>query len=127
MAQHERKTNFMKGKDWLLVIIALFASYMTYSGLNNMIRSRREQQKWTTDDRELLVYNCFNETGTGVKYPEVTAVYCRCSSDKLMKRFTKPEYLQLTKLPVERQLKNTVPIVQDCLTEYQNAIRQAGK
>ncbi len=128
MTEEKSKKNFMKGKGWLVVIIALFAGYKIYTGLSDIIKSRREQEKWTTEDRDLLINKCFNEAGnTGVKYPELTTVYCECSHDKIMKNFTKSEYLKLIKKSAEEQIKISLPIFQDCLTEYQNAMKQAGK
>ena len=118
MTEEKSKKNFMKGKGWLVVIIALVAGSTIYTGLSDMIKSRREQGKWTTEDRDLLINKCINETGTnGTKYPELTKDYCECSHDKILAKFTKPEYLDLIKRPTEEQIKISLPIFQDCLTE----------
>jgi len=117
----------MKGKGWLIVIIAVFAGYKIYTGLSDLIKSRREQEQWTAEDRDLLINKCVSETGdNGTKYPELTKDYCECSHDKILAKFTKAEYLELIKKPVAEQVKISLPIFQDCLTEYQNAIKTAG-
>jgi hypothetical protein len=114
--------------SWLIVIIALFAGYKIYTGLSEMIKSRREQEQWTSEDRTLLINKCINETGAkGTKYPEFTREYCECSHDKILAKFTKPEYLALIKKSTEDQVKISLPIFQDCLTEYQNAMKHAEK
>jgi hypothetical protein len=126
MTTEERKRNFMKGKGWLVAILAVFFGYHIYTGLNDMIKSREEQ--WTNEDRTLLIDKCIKETGVnGTKYPELTREYCKCSHDKLLDKFTKSEYLELIKKPAEEQIKISLPIFRDCLTHYQNAMKQAEK
>jgi hypothetical protein len=128
MTEGKSKENFMKGKGWLVVIIALFAGYNIYIGLRELIKSRKEKEQWTAFDRDLLINKCFNESGNnGLKYPELTTVYCECSHDKIMKHFTKSEYLEIIKKPTADQIKISLPIFQDCLTEYQNAMKQANE
>jgi hypothetical protein len=126
MTTEKRKGNFMKGKGWLVAIIAIFLGYHFYTRLSDMIKSREEQ--WTSEDRTLLIDKCIKETGVnGTKYPELTREYCKCSHDKLLDKFTKTEYLELIKKPADEQVKISLPIFRDCLTYYQNAMKQAEK
>lgn len=118
----------MKGKHWLIVFIILFASYRIYTGLSDMITSRREQEQWTTEDRNILIDKCIRECGAnGIKYPELTKAYCKCGNDKVLAKFTKADYLELIKKPADEQIKISLPVFRDCLTEYQNSIKQAEK
>src|SRR5262245_46593274 len=91
----------MKGKHWLIGVIILFAGYKIYTGLTDLLKSRKELEKWTAEDRDLLINKCIKEAGdNGTKYPELTKDYCECSHDKILARFTKAEYLELIKKPV---------------------------
>lgn len=122
----EKSRNFMKGKGWLIVIIALIAAYNIYTGVRDLAKSRTEQEQWTAEDRDLLIDKCIKETGpNGIKYPELTRDYCVCSNDKILAKFSKPEYLELIKKPTTEQFNISLPIFKDCLTEYRNAIKQA--
>ncbi len=112
------------GKHWLIVIIVLFAGYKIFIGLSDLVESRRAQEQWTTEDRNSLISKCIKETGAnGTKYPELTENYCACSIDNILAEFTKPEYLELIKRPIEEQIKISLPTFQECLTEYQNAMK----
>ena len=124
MTEGKNNKNFMKGKHWLIAIIILFAGYKIYKGLSDLVKSRRAQEQWTTEDRDLLINKCISETGAnGTKYPELTRDYCECSHDKILAKFTKSEYLELIKKPREEQIRIYLPIFKDCLTEYQNSMK----
>jgi hypothetical protein len=124
----EKNKGIFFSKGWVIVIIILVMSYAIYNGLNDLTESRRQKEQWTEEDRELLVTQCISECGeTGVKYPDLARTYCECGNDKIIKKFTKSEYLELVKKPTDEQIKIGKSLVGDCLTEYQNAIKKAEK
>jgi len=76
----------------------------------------------------MLIENCIRDSkDMAKKYPELTRIYCSCSMDRIMTRFTKLEYLDIIKNPTEEQMTILLPTFQDCLTEYQNNIRNLKK
>ncbi len=116
----------MSGKHWFIVIIILVAGYGIYNGLNDLLKSSKKHKQWTSNDRVILINKCIEESGpNGIKYPELTKNYCECSNDKIMGKFIKQDYLELINKPTDVQIKILLPIFKDCLTEYQNAIKQA--
>ncbi|MCB0539774.1 MAG: hypothetical protein KDE33_19825 [Bacteroidetes bacterium] len=120
----ESNTNFMTGKYFILAILVIVAGYNIYSGLGDLVSSRNERQKWTDEERSLLVNKCIQEIGEkGVLFPELTKVYCECSNDKMFAHFTKSEYLKILKKPKEEKIRISKPVFQECLTEYQNSIK----
>lgn len=76
-----------------------------------------KKSEWTSEDREILIRNCIRDAGpTGPMYPQITEEYCACSMDKIMKAMSKEQYEKTLLKPVAEQIKEVLPIFQDCLT-----------
>lgn len=122
------KKIFMTGKHWIIILIILSSSYGIYTGIRDLRQSQKEKEEWTKADRKVLVENCIRDTkDMAVKYPDLTRVYCDCSNDKILSRFTKAEYIDIIGKSIEEQKPILMPVFQDCLTEYQNKIKEAGR
>ncbi|HYD92494.1 MAG TPA: hypothetical protein VEA37_13535 [Flavobacterium sp.] len=128
MTVQTEKNNFLAGKHWVIVLVILCSSYGIYTGIRDLRRSQKEEEKWTDADKQLLVKNCIRDSKEmGVKYPDLTRNYCDCSIDKIMSRFTKAEYIGIIDKSIEEQKPILLPVFQDCLTDYQNKIKEAGR
>ena len=112
----------MSGKHWVIVLICIVSSLGIYYGLTDLTES--DTKEWASGSRQILIDRCISDSGDMArKYPELTNDYCICSSDKIQSSLTQQRYLALSKKPMEEQLKNLLPIFQDCLTEYQSKIK----
>lgn len=120
------KKNFMAGKHWVIVLIILGSSYGIYTGIRDLKQSQKE--KWTEADKKILIENCIRDSkDMEVKYPDLTRDYCDCSNNKILSRFTKAEYVDIIGISIEDQKPILLPVFQDCLTDYQNMIKEAGR
>jgi hypothetical protein len=127
MTTHQQKSNFMAGKHWIIVLIILGAGYGSYSGLRDLLQSQKERQKWTNEDKQILINNCIRDSkDMAVKYPELTKDYCKCSTERIQAKLTKYQYIEIIEKPISEQTKVLLPVFQDCLTEYKNKIKQSG-
>ncbi len=112
----------MKGKHWIIAIIIVIAGYQVFTGLRDL--TNKESKDWTEEDRTMLIEKCIKETGNnGILYPEIAREYCECSHQLLLTKFTKPEYVELIKKPIDEQVEISKPIVQNCLTTYENKLK----
>jgi hypothetical protein len=117
----------MTGKHWIIVLIILVSGYGIFSGIKGLRQSQKEKEKWTDVDKKVLVENCIRDSrDMAVKYPDYTQDYCDCSNDKILSRFTKAEYIDIIGKSIDEQKRILLPVFQDCLTEYQNRMKEAG-
>ena len=121
----------MAGKHWIIVLIILSSGYGIFTGIKDLRQSQIEQierDKWTEADKKTLVDNCIRDSkDMAVKYPDLTRIYCDCSIDRILSRFTKNEYIGTIDKSIGEQKKILLPVFQECLTEYQNKIKEAGR
>ncbi len=121
----------MKGKGWLVFLIALASAYGIFNGISQLKQSQKERearQQWNESDRQILIANCIRDSkGNGVKYADLTREYCDCSMNRIMSRLTKSEYVDVTGESIDDQKTILMPIFQDCLTEYQKKINASGR
>jgi hypothetical protein len=128
MTAQTDKKNFMTGKNWVLVLIIIGSSYGSYTGIRGLRQSQKEKREWTEADRRSLVENCIRDSkDMAVQYPDLTRAYCNCSNDKIVSRFTKAEYVDIIRKSMEEQKPILIPVFQDCLTDYQNKMKEAGR
>lgn len=117
----QQANNFMKGKYWIIAIISVVAGYQIFVGLRDL--TKKEDIGWTKEDRSILIDKCIKETGNiGILYPDIVREYCECSNDLLLSEFSKIEYLNLLKKPIEKQMELSQPIFQSCLTTYEDKL-----
>jgi len=110
------KKNFMTGKHWIIILIILISGYGIYSGIKN--------KRWTAESEKILIDKCISDSKQMAKnYPELTNEYCKCSTEKIQAEFTQSEYVEITKMSIEKQTKKLLPVFQSCLTEYQTKIK----
>jgi hypothetical protein len=74
--------------------------------------------------REFLSGCMRDSKDMAVKYPELTLHYCECSIERIQSRFTKGEYTDIIRQTMDEQAKVLMPVFQDCLTDYQNKIKE---
>lgn len=83
----------------------------------------KKDYEWTTEDRDILIKNCMRDAGpTATNYPQITKEYCDCSMDKIMKAMTKDQYEKSLSKPQAEQIKEVLPIFQDCVDELKQRI-----
>jgi hypothetical protein len=128
MTLQSDKRNFMAGKHWIIGLIILGSSYGIYTGVRDLRQSQKVKEKWTDADRKVLVENCIRDSkGMAIKYPDLTKDYCDCSNDRILSRFTKAEYIDIIGKSIDEQKPILLPVFQDCLTDYQNKIKESGR
>jgi hypothetical protein len=126
-AQHEGKKNFMSGKHWIIVLIILGSGYGIFAGTKDLLQSQKERDKSTDADKKVLIKNCIQDSkDMALKYPDLTRNYCDCSNERILSRFTKNEYIEIIGKSIDEQKTILLPVFQDCLTEYQRNIKEAG-
>jgi hypothetical protein len=83
---------------------------------------------WEEDDSEKLTANCLDDLGGyAVRFPQLSTEYCSCTTDTLMKHFTKSEYLLLENESDEVQREKMLPVVADCFSTYQEGMFKANR
>jgi hypothetical protein len=128
MTPQSDKRNFMAGTHWIIGLIILGSSYGIYTGVRDLRQSQKVKEKWTDADRKVLVENCMRDSkGMAIKYPDLTKDYCDCSNDRILSRFTKAEYIDIIGKSIDEQKPILLPVFQDCLTDYQNKIKESGR
>jgi hypothetical protein len=112
----------MSGKHWVIVLICIVSSFGIYYGLSDL--TVPDKKKWASGSRQILIDKCISDSGDmAKKHHKLTSDYCICSSEKIQGSLAQQQYLALSKRPIEEQLKNLLPLFQDCLTEYQSKIK----
>ena len=128
IAPNADKKNFMAGKHWIIVVIIFVCGYGIFSGIRDLRESHREREKWSDEDKKILINNCIRDSkDMAAKYPELTRTYCECSNDKIISRFTKTEYIAIIGKSIDEQKAILLPVFQDCLTEYQHRMKEASR
>ena len=105
------------------VILILKGSYDLINPDPDRYRVGNRNSEWTAEDRAILIKNCMREAGpTAANYPQITKEYCDCSMDKIMKAMTKDQYEKNLTKPQEEQIKEVLPLFQDCVDELKQRI-----
>lgn len=107
------------------VIIILNGSYdlITRDPDRYRVGNGNRNSEWTSEDRAILIKNCMRDAGpTATNYPQITKEYCECSMDKIMKAMTKDQYEKSLSKPQEEQIKEVLPLFQDCVDELEQRI-----
>lgn len=87
------------------------------------IGNGNRSSEWTSEDRTILIKNCMRDAGpTATNYPQITKEYCDCSMDKIMKAMTKDQYEKSLSKPQADQIKEILPLFQDCVDELKHRI-----
>jgi hypothetical protein len=114
---------FMKGKHWIIIFILISASFGIYNGLSSLAKDSINDN-WQTKDRHLLVEKCIKDAGeTSLKHPNLTKEYCGCSILQIQERFSKSEYLAISKYPIDAQMKKLFLVIENCQTQLLEKIR----
>ena len=117
--------HFMKGKHWLIGVIIILAAYGIYSGRNELLDAKKEQAGWAAGDLDILVSKCIEDSREmATSYPQQTKDYCECSMQRIQDKFSKAEYLEISRKTVEEQTRLLLPVFQNCLSEYQSRIKK---
>ena len=107
------------------VILILNGSYdlITCDSGGYRVGDGNRNSEWTSEDRAILIKNCMRDAGpTATNYPQITKEYCECSIDKIMKAMTKDQYKKSLTKPQEEQIKEVLPLFQDCVDELEQRI-----
>ncbi|MDF2456472.1 MAG: hypothetical protein K0R51_2465, partial [Cytophagaceae bacterium] len=121
----------MKANYLIILLICIVSVCGSYFGLKSLIQSQQERKNWSAEERSMMVKKCIEESRTNaLQYPKATQTYCECAHDKLAAKLSKPEYMKLLKKSRDEIINTTVPLIQDCLTNYnkdmQEEMRAAG-
>ena len=127
--QKERYENSLEKFGTLMkvcsVILIINGSYdlIKHDPDRYRVGNGNKKTEWTSEDREILIKNCMRDAGpTATNYPQITKEYCDCSMDKIMKEMTKDQYIKILSKPQDEQIKEVLPIFQDCVTELKQRI-----
>lgn len=128
----EQKAGFKKSLEkyetlWKVcsVILILNGSYdlIMRNPDRYRIGNSKRNSEWTSDDSAIFMKNCMRDAGpTATNYPQITKEYCDCSASKIMKAMTKEQYGKSLSEPQEDQIKEVLPIIQDCVDELKQRI-----
>jgi hypothetical protein len=90
------------------------------------ISNNVKQNEWTKEDRERLISDCIQSSGTtGKKYPVLIKKYCECSTNRIISSLTKDQFIEENKKTKEEQMKSLLPVFQNCLDELKIKIDSA--
>lgn len=128
----EQKVRYEKSLEKFGTFIKVCSIILIINGSYDLIKrdsdrykvgNEKKNTEWTSEDREILLKNCMRDAGpTATNYPEITKEYCNCSTEKIMKAMTKEQYAKSLLKPQDEQIKEVLPIFQDCLTELKQRI-----
>jgi hypothetical protein len=83
---------------------------------------------WEEEDRAKLTSSCLDDLGGyAVRFPLLSEDYCSCTSDTLMKHFTKAEYLLINNEADEVQREKMLPVIAECYSIYQEGMFKANR
>jgi len=128
----ERKVRYEKALEKFGTLWKVFSIILILNGSYDLIMrnpdryrigNEKKNTEWAWEDREILIKNCLRDAGpTAKKYPQILGEYCACSVNKIMKAMTKDHYIESLSKPQEDQIKESLPIFQDCLDELKQRI-----
>ncbi len=126
----EQKERYEKSLEKFGILMKICSVILILNGSYDLIKRDPERysvgnknSEWTSEDRAILIKNCMRDAGpTATNYPQITKEYCDCSMDKIMKAMTKEQYEQSLSKPQEEQIKEVLPLFQDCVDKLKQHI-----
>ena len=128
----EQKERYEKSLEKFGTLMKICSVILILNGSYELIKrdpdryrvgSENRNSEWTSEDRAILIKNCIRDAGpTATNYPQITKEYCDCSMDKIMKAMTKDQYEKSLSKPQEEQIKEVLPLFQDCVDELKHRI-----
>ena len=119
MTTENQSKNFMSGKHWLIAILIIVMGYQFVTGIQDLKKSRSENENWSNEDYNILVNRCIEETKEqGKQYPRITKEYCECSTKLVMSKVKKKDYLSISQKSIAEQTDKLLPIFKTCLKDY---------
>lgn len=115
------------------VILILHGGYnLLFTDSQQHAINDENEKRWEDNAENILVDKCFKETGQlGIENPIIVSEYCVCSAKSIMNGMTQEEYMESMKKPIEEQIKQQMPLFQDCLNEMNTKLdsikRQNGR
>jgi len=83
---------------------------------------------WEEGDREAMVNDCIEDlAGRSVRFPKQSQEYCECTTDAMMKKFSKVQYLEADSKSDAEKKEEMLPVILDCYNNYQDAMFEASK
>jgi len=133
----EQKERYERTLEKFGTLLKVCSIILILKGCYNLINTDPDRYKvgdknsnseWTFEDRTILIKNCMRDAApTAKKYPQITKEYCTCSMDKIMKAMTKDQYEKSLSKPQEEQIKEVLPLFQDCVDELRQRIDSVDK
>jgi hypothetical protein len=109
------------------IAIVVIALVVILIGLKLVTNYQTKHQDWEPEDRQKLIDQCLEDLqGRSIRFPAQSLDYCQCSTDTLMKIYTKGEYQQLSLLTPSERRENIVKKVLKCYNDYQEAMFDAS-
>lgn len=130
----EQKERYEKSLEKFGTLMKVCSVILILNGYYNLVmrapdkyrvgnRNSNSNSEWTSEDRTIFIKNCMRTAGpTATNYPQITKEYCECSMDKIMKAMTKEHYEKSLSKPKEEQVKEVLPLLQDCIDELKRHI-----
>jgi hypothetical protein len=122
--------NRLKKAKFSSIFLMLFGAYNLIWHDPNMYRlnSEVEANKWTAEDKaKLLQVYTHGLADSNKEHPELVKVYCNCVVNKIMKSMGRQEYIDLFKLPGDKQESVITPLIKGCVSTYRQSLDSAEK
>ncbi len=117
----------MNNKIQKYVAIVVIVLVVVLIGLKLITNYRAKNQDWAPEDRQILIDQCLDDLqGRSVRFPTQSLTYCECSTDTLMKAYSKGEYQQLALLQPKERRQKIFKKVLECFNNYQEAMFDAS-
>ena len=83
---------------------------------------------WKEGDAETMIVNCLDDGGgMTVLYPSERKEFCSCTTEIILKEFTKTEYLLINAGEDKEGAKRMTSMLADCSNTYQEAMFNASR
>ncbi len=122
--QENSKKSFVQKNPWIIIPGILVMGYLVFTEYKDLVAEREERESWNKKDFKNMMDQCIRDSkDMAVKYPELTKEYCDCSTKQVQASMTKSKYNATTQKSISEQKDIILPVIQNCLTEYQNKIK----
>lgn len=90
----------------------------------SLIESKEKQNKWTEEDYNISINGCINDLKEQYYIDTIAGKeYCECSTQRISENFNRNEYIDIFQFSLEKQKELIMPIIQNCLEEYQKKLK----
>ena len=111
----------------MTALVMVSSSIAICYGLTGSIK-RVINNTWQTKDKTSWVDKCVKDAGeASLKHPDLVLEYCNCSFRKIQSDFSKQEYLDISKAPINTPQRELFPGIENCKKSLDEKIRAIEK